>query len=149
MKDVEITHLPTLLQICAGDSVLLVQLFLVGEIPASLVGVLENEAIVKAGVGIDADAKKLKADWNVSVRGAVDLSRQMEILYAEPTYLSLAKLCARLLGVDMCKVKRIVTSNWEAPYLSCAQIVYAALDAWVGCECWHAMDAMRPLSVCE
>ena len=125
----------SLLQLAAGDEVLLVQLLAVGFVPAGLAAVLEDPGVLKTGVGVDGDVQKLKADWNLAVNGAVDLSFVMQEHHGEPSYLSLAKLSSKLLGLDMCKEKKVVLSNWEKPRLTREQVVYAALDAWVGSEC--------------
>lgn len=42
--------------------------------PAQLQQVLEDPKVVKAGVGIAGDAKKLWCDYGVSLLGAVELS---------------------------------------------------------------------------
>ena len=131
----------SLLQLSAGDCVVLIQLFQVKCIPNSLAKLLEDPSITKAGVGIDDDVKKLLHDWKVTVRGAVDLSKLMQTKYLEPTYLSLAKLSLKLLDLDMHKRKKISISNWEKPQLTPEQIQYAALDAWVGSECFSVLDS--------
>jgi ribonuclease D len=129
------TNRTSLIQLAAGDEVLLVQMFALGSVPVGLASLLENASVLKTGVGIDGDVAKLKNDWSIEVKGAVDLSTVMMMHHDEPTYLSLAKLSVRLLGVDMCKDRRVVLSNWERRKLSQEQVLYAALDAWVGCEC--------------
>lgn len=43
--------------------------------PSKLRDILEDRRIVKAGVGIAGDAKKLWLDYGVSLLGAVELSR--------------------------------------------------------------------------
>ena len=125
----------SVLQLAAGDEVLVVQLFALGGFPAGLCSLMENERVIKVGVGVNGDVQKLKADWDVVVNGAVDLSSVMQECHGEETYLSLAKLASKLLGIDMCKNKKVVLSNWEKPKLTRDQVVYAALDAWVGSEC--------------
>jgi hypothetical protein len=44
------------------------------EFPSKLRDVLEDRSIIKAGVGIGGDAKKLWRDYGVSLLGAVELS---------------------------------------------------------------------------
>lgn len=131
----------SLLQLSAGDDVLLVQLFEVKHIPESLVRLLKNEKIAKAGVGIDEDVKKLLRDWGVRVCGAVDLSAWRQRAQPGTWYLSLQKLVAKVLRANMCKDKSVTMSDWAAHTLTQEQIAYAALDAWVGGECCEAMMA--------
>jgi ribonuclease D len=131
----------SVLQLSVGDSVLVAQLLQIGGIPSALAELLEDGSVAKAGVGIDEDVRKLLRDWHVTVRGAVDLSRLMQTQCAEPSYLSLAKLSLRVLGLDMCKQKKITLSNWEKKNLTTEQIRYAALDAWVGSECFAVLGS--------
>jgi hypothetical protein len=82
-----------LLQLARPDQILLIQLsgmrgmsrkgfvtsmfttFYKPGFPNSLRDVLENYEIVKAGVGIEGDARKLWRDYGVSLLGAVELSQ--------------------------------------------------------------------------
>jgi ribonuclease D len=121
--------------------VLLVQLLKFSRIPQSLARLLADEGIAKAGVGVDGDVRKLYQDWGVQVQGAVDLSAWMQELQPGTPYLSLRKLVAAVLGADMCKKMRVTLSDWAARTLTPTQIAYAALDAWVGGECYERMLA--------
>jgi len=131
----------SLLQLSAGDDVLLVQLLKFARVPRSLARLLEDGRIAKAGVGVDEDARKLGRDWDVQVQGAVDLSAWRQEAQPGTQYLSLKKLAAAVLGADMGKDKRVTLSDWAAPVLTPKQIAYAALDAWVGGECCELMLA--------
>ncbi|CAE6416998.1 unnamed protein product [Rhizoctonia solani] len=64
-----------LLQLARPDQILLIQLSGMRGFPNSLRDVLENYEIVKAGVGIAGDARKLWRDYGVSLLGAVELSQ--------------------------------------------------------------------------
>jgi len=75
------------------------------------------------------------------VQGAVDLSAWRQEAQPGTRYLSLQKLVAAVLGADMCKDKRVTLSDWAAHTLTPKQIAYAALDAWVGGECYELMLA--------
>ena len=101
--------------------------------PAGLLHVLQDASIRKVGVGLQQDADKLKADWEAEVVSCVDLARAAK---AEGlTHLtSLAKCSLHLLGLAMCKSKKIRMGNWERHPLSHAQTAYAALDAWIAAK---------------
>ena len=131
----------SLLQLSAGDDVLLVQLLKFSRIPRSLTRLLEDGRVAKAGVGVDEDVRKLCQDWGVQVQGAVDLSAWRQEAQPGTRYLSLQKLVAAVLGADMCKDMRVTLSDWAAHTLTPKQIAYAALDAWVGGECCELMLA--------
>jgi hypothetical protein len=132
----------SLLQLAARDEVLLVQMIHLkpAATPPLLAQVLCDARIRKAGVGILQDAKKMAKDWKSPVEGLVDISDELKSRQCPdagtPTpkgdSISLARASAKVLGIDMCKRKPVVMSNWEARSLSQAQILYAALDAWVG-----------------
>ena len=124
----------SLLQIAAGDDVLLIQMFHLKprEVPSLLRKILSDISIRKAGVGIGGDVDKFHADWNVRTEGAVDLAVELMRRKIAQQGLSLAKVVDSVLGIDMCKRKRVTMSNWELRHLSTPQTLYAALDAWVG-----------------
>ena len=101
--------------------------------PAGLLQVLQDASIRKVGVGLEQDAVKLKADWEAEVVSCVDLARTAKAKGL--THLtSLAKCSLHLLGLVMCKSKKIRMGNWERHPLSHAQTAYAALDAWTAAK---------------
>ena len=62
-----------LVQVSGDRDVLLVRVSAMPSFPPALKDVLEDARILKAGVGICGDAKKLLADWHVAMKGAVEL----------------------------------------------------------------------------
>ena len=63
-----------------------------------------------------------------------------------PACRSLKALTEAVIGVKLTKNKRECMSNWERQCFTEAQIVYAALDAWVASECYEVM--MQKTVVC-
>lgn len=120
----------SLMQLSSDDAVLLIQLFSVKPSPA-LRNVLMSEHIKKVGVGISGDAAKMREDWDVVVNGLIDIGHGG---------MSLAKVAFAATQVKLSKKKAICLSNWEDETLSRAQIVYAALDAWVASESYATMQ---------
>ncbi|KAJ3855849.1 ribonuclease H-like domain-containing protein, partial [Lentinula lateritia] len=112
-------------------------------LPDGLAEILENPRIVKVGVGIQNDAKKLFRDLRICLNSCVDLSL---FFYASETFLGphfhrlfrgsyltsigLARLAETYEGIVLTKGK-ITRSNWDLE-LSPVQITYAALDAYAG-----------------
>ncbi|QRW27178.1 chalcone domain-containing protein [Rhizoctonia solani] len=64
-----------LLQLARPDQIFLIQLSGMRKFPKILQNILEDYKIIKAGVGISGDAKKLWRDCGVSLLGAVELSK--------------------------------------------------------------------------
>ncbi|KAG8746730.1 hypothetical protein FRC10_004034 [Ceratobasidium sp. 414] len=62
-----------MLQLAKEDQIYLIQLSAMHDFPERLREILEDRNIVKAGVGIAGDAKKLWRDCGVSLLGAVEL----------------------------------------------------------------------------
>jgi hypothetical protein len=118
----------SLLQLSCNDDVLLIQLFQV-PVPQRLRDVLADERIKKVGVGIMGDALKMQRDWGVVINGIVNLGQGR----------SLAKVAYAATDIKLSKKKKICLSNWENKILSNAQIIYAALDAWVASESFTVM----------
>ena len=123
-----------LLQISSDSGeCLLIRLCKVKKILPKIQEVLENEEIIKVGVGIDGDAYRVSS-YGVSVRGWLDLrhlllSRQDKEKGKKK--MGLAGLSAEFLGIALDKDLQITCSDWEAPRLTKRQIDYASLDAFV------------------
>jgi len=99
--------------------------------------ILANKNIIKCGVGIADDAKKLFDDWQINVVNCVELNHLN--LYPNDDgrgrvmYTSLKKLCEQVLGYPMkMKSKKMTMSNWAKQNLKPKQIMYAAEDAMIG-----------------
>jgi len=122
-----------LVQLSDMNTILLIQVSAMAEFPRKLKQLLGNPLIVKAGVGVQYDCKKLYADWNVTVRNCVDLSLMARCVdktrwkgrYTDP--IGLARLVETYEGYSLPKEK-VQRSNWEAQ-LSKIQQDYAANDA--------------------
>jgi ribonuclease D len=127
-------HKASLLQLSCRDSVLLVQLFWI-TIPPAMLSLLEDENVRKVGVGICADAEKMLADWDIPIKGIVELGQKG---------VSLAKLAKSAIDIKLTKNKKICMSNWEKRHLTHAQVLYAALDAWVASESFEAISKGDP-----
>ena len=119
-------HLPCLVQIATASVVYLFQLKRM-EFSGALVEMLENPALIKAGIGLADDFSSLKKVFPFEPQNIVDLS-----LVAQRQGLKLSgvrNLAAQLLGFRV--IKGSSTSNWASPRLTPKQIAYAATDAWV------------------
>jgi hypothetical protein len=124
-----------LVQVAARDECLLVPLLHMRPpgVPALLRQVLSDSSIRKVGVGVCGDAVRLRRDWAADIIARVDLATAAAE-HGLKQLTSLAKCAHHLLGITMCKAKRIRMGNWELHPLSPLQSAYAALDAWIGCK---------------
>lgn len=124
----------SLIQVAIPQKVFLIRLNLTG-FHQTIVSFLENDAIVKSGVGLRDDLNALKKISPFDPRGFVDLAplAKQSGLQVE----SVKKLTALLLGFRISKSAQ--TSNWEVEQLTQKQIEYAATDAWVCLELYHKL----------
>ncbi|PAV21868.1 ribonuclease H [Pyrrhoderma noxium] len=126
-----------LVQVAVKNTVLLLQVSAMKAFPSKLAEILDDESIMKAGVGILGDAQRLYRDFYVSTRSCIELSYLAR--YVEKgrwpgplrDLISLARLVHTYEGVWLAKGGNIQTSNWESR-LSNKQIIYAANDAHSG-----------------
>lgn len=116
----------SLLQLAIPDKVFLIRLNHTG-LTKEMISFLENDEILKAGVGIRDDIKALQKLQRFQADGFVELSTiaKNKGLQVE----SVKKLAGLLLGFRISKSAQ--TSNWEAEEYTEKQISYAATDAWV------------------
>jgi len=133
-----VTQRLALIQLCNGPKVWLYRVHIHG-ISDYLKEILENKDILKIGMAITDDGKKINHDFKVQTKGLFDISTlSKECGYVEN---GLRNLAARVLGGRISKAQQ--TSNWEAEELSDAQRVYAATDAWLGRELYLALTTEK------
>ena len=119
-------HLPCLVQVATASVAYLFQLKRM-EFSGTLTEVLENPALIKAGIGLADDLKNLKKVFPFKPQNIIDLSLVAQRQGIKQS--SVRSLAGQLLGFRITKSSS--TSNWASPRLTPKQIVYAATDAWV------------------
>ncbi|CDH50399.1 hypothetical protein RO3G_05744 [Lichtheimia corymbifera JMRC:FSU:9682] len=119
-----------LIQICGKDTILLLQVLRLQCLPHQLVRFLKTKTLMKSGVNIRGDGRKLARDFRVECNAFVDLDRISAFLYPQKTPRSLRALTGYFLERNMSKQKKIQCSNWSKLNLTPAQLKYAANDAY-------------------
>ncbi|KAM5275089.1 bifunctional 3'-5' exonuclease/ATP-dependent helicase WRN isoform 4-T4 [Hipposideros larvatus] len=122
-----------LIQLCVSESkCYLFHISCMAVFPQGLKMLLENEAIKKAGVGIEGDQWKLLRDFDIRLKSFVELTDVAnEKLKCTQTW-SLNGLVKHLFGKQLLKDKSIRCSNWNNYPLTEDQKLYAATDAYAG-----------------
>ncbi|MCH1929161.1 3'-5' exonuclease domain-containing protein 2 [Shewanella sp. A25] len=133
-------HPLSLIQIATDDCCYLFQHALLGDDLAQLKSVLENEAILKVGIGLRSDTHALKRQWNIQLNSRLDLNWALAQLGAGKE-MGTRQLAAVLLKRQIEKSKKVTLSNWQQVPLTEAQIRYAAIDAFVAIQCFNALIA--------
>lgn len=132
---------PSLLQLAASDGVYIFQLKHI-ERYGPLIGILADKKILKAGIAINDDIKKLNEIFPFKASGFVELAGLAA--KAGIKNMGLRGLAALLFGFRISKQTRC--SRWDNPKLAHAQIVYAATDAWVCRKIYFAvLDTLRAM----
>lgn len=132
-------YLPSLLQLADDQAVYIFQLKHCG-LSQSILSVLADPHIVKAGVAMDRDIVELNKMTPFEPAGFVDVGRLAKQVGCVNQ--GLRGLAARLLGFRISK--NCQTSNWAHKNLTRAQIEYAATDAWVGRKLYFKLQEMLP-----
>ena len=128
----------SLLQLAIPDKVFLFRLNYTG-LTKEITSFLENDEILKAGIGIRDDIKALQKLQPFNASGFVELSTIAKNAGLEVE--SVKKLAGLVLGFRISKSAQ--TSNWEIDQYSEKQISYAATDAWVCLELYHSLRKIR------
>lgn len=118
---------PSLLQLANEDTVYLFQIQQTG-LTKSILAILADRNILKAGVAIDRDVNELCAIADFEPDGFVELADFARL--AKIKNLGLRGLTAILFGFRISKKEQV--SNWARKELSKSQQTYAATDAWLG-----------------
>lgn len=125
---------PALLQLAGENEVHLIQLQNILDY-RRLADLLASPDIIKTGVGIHDDIKKLQELFPFDPGGFVELSPIAQSLGIERP--GIRNLVATLLHFRISKKSQV--SNWARPKLTDAQIHYAATDAWVSREIYFKL----------
>jgi len=115
-----------LLQLGTESEVYLFQLLQLKNLQP-IVDLLESPDILKVGVAIRDDIRKLEEDMGVRAAGFAEISEYTQRAGVINT--GLRNLAAIFLGIRISKGSQV--SNWARKRLTEAQIAYAATDAWV------------------
>ncbi|MEM9398581.1 MAG: 3'-5' exonuclease [Verrucomicrobiota bacterium] len=129
------SFLPSLLQLASREKVYLLRLADMTDFNG-LIALLEKESVIKSGIALDQDVKKLNEIFTFKAGGFVDLGKIAQMHKYQQT--GLRNLCAMLLGFRLSKGSQV--TDWSKPELSSAQIHYAATDAWVSRELYVHMS---------
>lgn len=129
-----------LLQLSDDKTAYLFRLNSIG-LPDEIAAILADRSIIKAGVAVHDDIKALKAINKFREDGFVELQDYVKKFGIESS--GLQKLAVIILGFRISKRQQV--TNWEAPELSEAQMIYAATDAWVCYEIYKKLGNIIPL----
>jgi ribonuclease D len=119
------SYLPSLVQAATASTV---YIFPLARMDFSKVvgGLFAEPTIVKAGISVADDLKKLKQVFPFEEQSVLDLGHVAKRHGMKQT--GLRNLSAIFLGSRITKGEK--TTNWAAPKLTARQLGYAATDAW-------------------
>jgi ribonuclease D len=114
-----------ILQLAGREKAFIFRLMPLG-LTSDICKLLSSSRIIKVGAAVHDDIKGLQRYSKFSARGFVDLQTIGSSWGIKEK--SVRKMAAIILGIKISKSQQL--SNWEADYLTSAQIQYAAIDAW-------------------
>lgn len=132
------THKVALLQVSSEECCFLFRLNATGLTP-SLVGLLENPAILKVGLSLRDDFMMLRKRAPLTQQGCIDLQDFVRPFGIEDK--SLQKIYGILFQEKISKSQRL--SNWEIDVLTDAQKQYAATDAWACLRIYNLLQELK------
>ncbi|WP_321425922.1 3'-5' exonuclease [uncultured Bacteroides sp.] len=132
------SHKVSLLQISTDQHCFLFRLNLIG-FPNVLIGLLENQSIVKVGLSLKDDFMAMHRRVTFKQQNCVELQEFVKPFGIQDK--SLQKIYAILFGHKISKSQRL--SNWEAETLSPSQQLYAATDAWTCLKIYNLLQDLH------
>jgi ribonuclease D len=127
-------HPTSLIQLATLEVSWIIRVSRIGT-PGRLVKLLSNEEVLKVGLGLNDDVRRLRSDCHFEPAGFLDLQQYVEAFNIDEK--GLKKLTAIVLGRRISKSQQV--SNWDADLLTEAQLRYAATDAWICLRIYHAL----------
>lgn len=134
------THSVALLQLSDETNAFLFRINEIG-IPPQLAKLLSDESICKVGVAVHDDIKALQKIRRFTPANFVDLQTIAKQLNIDT--MGLRRLTPLALGFRISKRQQL--SNWENLFLSKAQRLYAATDAWVSLRIYQQLQPYTTL----
>lgn len=125
----------SILQLSTAETAYIIQLKNLLHL-APLYHVLEDGKVIKAGVALDQDIRKLQELHSFKPAGFVDIAKEVARIGLRKS--GLRSLAGIMLGFRISKGAQ--RSNWSNDPLTPSQIAYAATDAWVSRELYMALD---------
>ena len=125
----------SIIQLATADTAYIIQLKPIKD-PQPIFQLLADPKVIKAGVALDQDLRKLKQLMEFAPAGFVDIAHLVARIGLRKS--GLRSLAAIMLGFRVSKGAQ--RSNWAMDRLSDSQIVYAATDAWISRELYMALD---------
>lgn len=105
---------------------------------AEVSALLAHGGHIKAGFGLGDDTRRIVSKLGVQPAAVMELNAVFRARgYRKDMGVKAA--VAVLFNRRFLKSKKAATSNWAAPCLSEAQLVYAANDAWAAARVYHAL----------
>lgn len=129
---------PALIQFAGARATYLFQLCNLKNMDG-LAALCSNPRIIKVGVALQDDIRKLRGSFAFNPAGFTELSALTQQLGIVNT--GLRSLSAIILGFRISKAQQ--TSNWSRRRLTSTQIIYAATDAWVSLEIYRRLLALN------
>lgn len=128
-----------LLQLATDDDAYLIRLQKISRFDV-LKTIFENTAVLKTGVAIRDDLKKLKQGFPFTPENFTELQDLAKTKGLQN--FGLQGMTEEVLNARLSKKAKI--TNWEAAVLTPDQVMYAATDAWVGLKLYRAISE-RPM----
>jgi len=125
-----------LLQLATQERVYLIQLQKTG-FPSVLSAIFEDRSVLKVGISIRDDVKKLQGMRGFAPNSVAELNRLASVLGIE--HEGVRNLAGIFLHGRISKGQQ--TTNWAKSELTQKQIRYAATDAWVCLEIYNKIAA--------
>jgi len=122
----------SILQLCVSNKKCYVfQLSVMPKFPSELQLLLENEAILKVGVGIDGDINRLVLEGAIKTpKSCIDISKVANEKFGNFERWSLNGLLMNQHQRMLSKDQKVRCSNWDNYPLTEEQLDYAVLDAY-------------------
>ncbi|MBC7371028.1 MAG: 3'-5' exonuclease domain-containing protein 2 [Bdellovibrionaceae bacterium] len=99
--------------------------------------ILENAEILKVGAAVRDDLKALQKRFAFVPKNVIELQDVAKAKNLKN--MGLKGMAEEVLGLPLSKRAKI--TNWEAPHLTEAQLMYAATDAWVGLHLYRKITS--------
>ncbi len=128
---------PHIVQLATPEQAWIFQLYDRG-CSSAVAELLANDRLIKAGFGLGDDRKRIVTKLGVEPAGVLELNT----VFRERGYrkdMGVKAAVAVLFNRRFLKSKKAATSNWSAPQLTPAQLLYAANDAWAAIRVFHAL----------
>jgi hypothetical protein len=132
-----------IIQLATPSAALIIHIQRLNRVPTLLREIFNSRNILKVGVGVKEDLKRLRTDYQIKSQGYNDIAHTAQRFHPDlsNSFMGLSRLYEYYFGVKVVKSRHLTMGNWERD-LTLPQIQYASWDSLMGIQIYNKQKSL-------